>query len=89
MSAVWAGAQQPPPGLPSLETAFRAFEEADRLLLSPQKMQPYGGNWVAAFNGDIIADPDLISLQNRLREKGISLGFVAIRFIEKDGQAAA
>lgn len=89
MSAVRPMAHKPAPDQSSLEMAFRAFENADRLLLSPQKMKPYGGKWVAAFNGDIIADQDLISLENRLRERGVAMGFVAIRFIEKDGQASA
>lgn len=88
MTAARANAPQPPSG-PSLEKAFRAFEEADRTLLCSQKMRPYAGKWVAAFNGDLIADHDLVVLQNRVRERGAPLGFVAIRFIEKDGQAAA
>jgi len=72
-----------------MERAFHAFESADRLLLSPTNMRPYSGKWVAAFNGDILADTDLNSLVARLREKSIPLAWVAIRFIEKDGMAAA
>jgi hypothetical protein len=77
------------PTTKEVATAMPMFEEADRLLLSPGRMRPYSGMWVAAVNGDILADTDLQSLTNQLRERGVSLHMVAIRFIEKDGMAAA
>lgn len=69
--------------------AIHQFSEADDLLLSPDRMREYSGKWVAAYKGDILADTDLNSLMAQLQMRDIPLGLVPIRFIEKDGTAAA
>ena len=60
MSTAEEGRQQSPDEASVLTRAFHAFEDSDRALLCPSKMRPYSDKWVAAFNGDIVADSDLI-----------------------------
>ena len=92
MSAALAGrwpVREPTQSLPG-ETgrAIDAFEIADTLLMGCDRMRPFAGKWVAAYDGLIIAHADLHALVAELTAKGLPLGEVAIRFIENDGIAA-
>lgn len=65
------------------------FLVSDRLLLSPDRMVPYAGQWVGAYEGEVKASDDaLAGLLNRLKILGLPLEAVAIRFIEEGGMAA-
>lgn len=91
MSAARSGAARHDPNDPTPDEVTQAvheFEHSDRLLLSPARMLPYSEKWVAVCRGDIMVDSDLHSLVSQLRGRGLPLGLVAIRFIEKDGVAA-
>lgn len=83
---------RPGPGAPSpaqLAQSRHDFLVSDRLLLSPEQMMEYSDHWVAAYRGKVeLVDEDFDSLMDHLKARGLPLGSVAVRFIEKDGMAS-
>lgn len=79
-------------GLTSEEFFARAdeFTSSDDMLLSPGLMKDYPDQWVAAYKGKIVGTSACLGeLMARLRTAEIPLGHTAIRYIEKNGMAAA
>ena len=69
---------------------MRSFAKSDDLLLSPDDMLPYSESWVAAFEGRVVVTAQhLASLMEQLDALSIPRGEAAVRYIEKDGMAAA
>jgi hypothetical protein len=70
--------------------SLREFRESDQFLLSRSEMARYSGNWVAAYQGRVIAAAsDLAAVRSQLNNDKIPLSTVAIRFIEEGGRASA
>ena len=62
------------------------FSKSSTLLLSADIAREYPGQWVAAYDGKIIAassDPD--ALFNRVAVADIPQNLIAIRYIEREG----
>jgi hypothetical protein len=68
---------------------LREFSASDNVLLSPSSMMQYSENWVAVFDRRVVAvSPELAPLIKQLQRDSIPLAKVAIRYIDKEGEAA-
>jgi len=73
-----------------ISKSLQDFGTSDDVLLSPRQMQQYANNWVAVHHAQVVAvTSTLPAMREHLRTDGIPITEVAIRFIEKDGLAAA
>jgi hypothetical protein len=79
-----------PRSFADISKSLRDFGASDDTLLSPGQMQQYASNWVAVHGAQVVAVASTLpAIREQLRTDGIPIAEAAIRFIEKDGLAAA
>jgi len=73
-----------------ISRSLQEFAQSDDMLLTPDLMRRYSGNWVAVYQGRVLAvSKELNAIREQLDREGVTSSTVAIRFIGEGGMAAA